>query len=404
VLTERADVVARFQGGGNAGHTVAVNEETFVLHLIPSGILRAEKVCVIGNGVVVDPLTLAEEIRGLEARGIEVRSRLQISNRAHLVFPWHKQADAWREGAGNTTLKIGTTKRGIGPTYADKAHRNGIRAGDLARPALLRQRFDEQLRVYNQLFERQGQNLLDGEREWAAMADAAELLGPLVTDTVLNLHAARERGHDLLLEGAQGTWLDIDFGTYPYVTSSNTTVGGACTGTGLPPTAVDEVVGVVKAYTTRVGEGPFPTEVHGDEGEALRKAGNEFGATTGRPRRCGWLDAVASRYAVLLNGVTSLAVTKLDVLDEFETLRIATAYRLDGQELLQMPADVESLERVEPVYEEHPGWQCSTRDVRSWDGLPENARRYLARLAELLGAPVGMVSTGPRRDATFTVG
>ena len=399
-LSQGADIVARFQGGNNAGHTVEFDSKKFVLHLIPSGILRDDSICVIGNGVVVDPIGLAGEVRELEATGISVRDRLRISDRAHLVFQYHKEMDGLRESAAGERT-IGTTRRGIGPTYADKANRIGIRGVNLARPERLREKFTAQLERYNTIFTNAGVDTLDLETEWARVADAAEMLGPMVCDTVLLLHKALEQEQDILLEGAQGSWLDIDFGTYPYVTSSNTTIGGICTGAGLPPQSVGEVLGVVKAYATRVGEGPFPTELDDAAGDELRRAGNEFGATTGRPRRCGWLDAVSARYAIMLNGVTSLAVTKLDVLDHLHEIKICTGYTLDGEPVEGVPADIDDLARVVPTYESWPGWQESTEEMRSWDALPEKAQRYLERVSELLRAPISLISTGPDREQTF---
>ena len=402
VMTELADLVIRFQGGNNAGHTVEIGASKYVLHLIPSGILRAGKRCIIGNGVVVNPVDLLKEVQELEQRGIAVRSRLELSSRAHLVFAYHRLADASRETKLGGSM-IGTTKRGIGPTYADKANRVGIRAGDLCHIARLEQRFRAQLAAYNRVFAQQGVELLDADTEWPAIANAARELAPLVTDTIVSVNRAAKAGQSLLFEGAQGTHLDIDYGTYPYVTSSNTTTGGACTGGGISPRAITQVVGVVKAYTTRVGEGPFPTELRGADGEDLRKVGSEYGATTGRPRRCGWFDAIACRYAVLLNGVDSLAVTKLDVLDHLPEIKICTAYRLDGQTISDFPADTEALARVEPVYESVRGWQQPTTQAQSWAELPPLAQAYLNRLAELLETRVGLVSTGPGREQTFTV-
>ena len=403
VLTEAADVVIRFQGGGNAGHTVEIGDDKYVLHLLPSGILRPDKSCIIGNGVVVDPLALVEEIQELEGRGVDVRDRLQLSRRAHLVFSYHKIADSWQEDAPGA-LKLGTTKRGIGPTYSEKAQRTGIRAGDMKDLATLKSRFEAQLAAHNRLFAARGQECLDLASEWEQLAAAAEVLAPLLADTATSVDQALGDGRKLLFEGAQGTWLDIDYGTYPFVTSSNTTAGGACTGGGIAPRRIDRVVGVIKAYTTRVGEGPFPTELTGPEGEALRQAGNEYGATTGRPRRCGWADAVACRYAVMLNGVDSLAVTKLDVLDGLESINICTSYTLDGNPIDVMPDDAADLARVTPVYETLPGWHDATSAASSWDELPSNAKTYLSRLSELVGAKIGIVSTGPKRRSTMFVG
>ena len=402
VLTKDAQMVVRFQGGNNAGHTVETENEKFVLHLIPSGILRGETDNVIGNGVVVDPVGLAEEMNALEARGVNV-SRLQVSSRAHLIMPWHKNLDAFNENKASKGKKIGTTRRGIGPAYAAKANRTAIRGCDILKPARFEALFREQAADYNRIYGPLGAEKLDVDAAWKEVSAAADRIRPFVKDTVFSVNQAAKAGKNVLLEGAQGAFLDIDHGTYPFVTSSNTTSGGACTGSGLPPRAIDCVWGVIKAYTTRVGEGPFPTEQDNATGEFLRTKGGEFGATTGRSRRCGWLDIVASRHSCMVNGVDLLAVTKLDVLDELDEIRICTAYKLDGEILPAFPADVEDLARVEPVYETLPGWKTSTASARSMADLPENARKYLARMAELLEAKIGIVSIGPKRDQTFTV-
>jgi len=402
VLTESADVVVRFQGGNNAGHTVEVGSDKFVLHLIPSGIIRPQALCVIGNGVVVNPLALAEEIDGLQKRGVQVEGRLQISTRCQLVFRYHQILDGMFEKKLGEN-KIGTTKRGIGPAYADKVNRVGIRAALMRRPERLRERFRQQATFYNQIFRDAGVEEIDLDAEWERLAPVVRRLAPLVEDTVLTLNRAVAEGREILFEGAQGTWLDVDFGTYPYVTSSNTTVGGACTGSGVPPSRIDRVVGVAKAYTTRVGSGPFPTELHDEAGEMLRRNGNEYGATTGRPRRCGWFDAVATRYAALLNGVDALAVTKLDVLDSVDPIPVCVAYEVDGRRITEMPSDTDAVARAVPVYETLPGWRRSTADAGSWEDLPEAARAYLRRLEELVQAPLELVSVGPRRSQTFRV-
>ena len=402
VLTRDAEMVVRFQGGNNAGHTVETETEKIVLHLVPSGILRGDTDCVIGNGVVVDPVGLMSEMQSLKDRGIDV-SRLQLSTRAHLIMPWHKLLDAYNEGRAGKGKKIGTTKRGIGPAYAAKANRVGIRACDILRPARFEALFREQAAEYNRVYVPCGAENLDVEAAWKEVSEAAQWIAPYVRDTLLSVHDAVKAGKNILLEGAQGAFLDIDHGTYPFVTSSNTTSGGACTGTGLPPRAITGVWGVLKAYTTRVGEGPFPTEQTNDLGDFLRTKGGEFGATTGRSRRCGWLDIVAARYSCMVNGVDLLAVTKLDVLDELDEIAICTAYKLDGRILPGFPADIEDLERAEPVYETLPGWKADTTGARSMNDLPENARRYLARVAELLEAKIGIVSIGPKRDQTFFV-
>jgi adenylosuccinate synthase len=400
VLTRDADVVVRFQGGNNAGHTVEIGDNKFVLHLIPSGILRPEAQCVIANGLVVSLTGLKEELDGLEAKGIDISDRLFISDRCQLLFAYHCMADGLKEGQLGEN-KIGTTKRGIGPAYADKANRCGIRARELQRPEVMKKKFYAEGIKYNRLFAEHGVDRLDLDAEWAKLAEIAAQLAPMVTDTALLLNRAADEGKSILFEGAQGMWLDIDFGTYPFVTSSNTSVGGACTGTGMAPSRIQEVVGVAKAYTTRVGAGPFPTELNDEVGEFMRQKGHEFGATTGRPRRCGWFDAVATRYAVMLNGVTGIALTKMDVLDEFETLKICTAYELDGKTITDMPADSDDLSRVTPLYEEVPGWCQDTTNVTSYDQLPEKAKAYIARLMELINARPQIISVGPRRAQTF---
>ncbi len=402
VLAAKADMVVRFQGGNNAGHTVEIGDEKFVLHLIPSGILRDDSMCVIGNGLVVEPLGLVAEMQELERKGINIRDRLQLSTGAHLVFDCHKILDSLRE-TNQTASKIGTTLRGIGPTYADKANRVGIRASDLRHPQQLEAKFRHLVASYNLIFERYGRAPLDADCEWNNLAPAAKFLAPLVGDTVTTINAAVRADKAVLFEGAQGMWLDIDHGTYPYVTSSNTTVGGVCTGAGLAPKYVHHVIGVIKAYTTRVGEGPFPTELDTKDSKALREAGNEYGATTGRPRRCGWFDAVASRFTVMINGIDTLAVTKLDVLDHLDVIRICVAYELDDQRLENMPTDIEDLQRVVPIYEDHPGWKQSTVAAKCLADLPENAKKYLDRIAEMLEIPIQIISIGPRRAQVFFI-
>lgn len=400
VLTERADWVVRAQGGNNAGHTVEVGEERFVLHLVPSGILHDGKRCVIGNGVVLDPVALVEEIRGVIARGFTVEGRLFISDRAHVVFPYHRMLDAQGEARKAKGDQIGTTQRGIGPAYSDKAARFGLRMGDLVDPDfpdLLRARIEDKNRALSAL----GAPTVEFAEILAATQEAMTVLSPLVCDTVPLLHDAVRAGDNLLFEGAQGIMLDIDFGTYPYVTSSNSSSGGAATGSGVPPNRMDRVVGVLKAYTTRVGEGPFPTELHDADGEELRRVGREFGATTGRPRRCGWFDAVVARHAGMTCGVDEWALTKLDVLDGFETLKICTAYELDGQQVDHVPANVRRLARCTPIYEEMPGWQTSTQGITRYEDLPAAAQRYIARLEDVSGAPVAILSLGPRRAETI---
>lgn len=402
VLSRDADVVVRYQGGNNAGHTVKVGDERYVLHLIPSGILHAEKMCVIGNGVVVDPLALVEEIEGLESRGVVVAGRFFVSDRAHVVLPFHGALDAAREASRAGGRKIGTTKRGIGPAYGDKASRQGLRMGDLLEPefpSALRRRVEEANRVLSAM----GGEPLDPERVVADYTAALRRVAPFVADSVWILDRAAREGKSILFEGAQGTMLDIDFGSYPFVTSSNATAGGACTGTGIAPQRVDRVIGVMKAYTTRVGEGPFPTELHDEIGAHLGREGNEFGATTGRPRRCGWFDAVVARYSAVVNGVDFWAVTKLDVLDGIGTVKICTAYECDGRRYENMPAGVRLLERCRPVYEELPGWRDSTKEATRFEDLPDRARAYVNRICELTGVPLGILSVGPGRAKTLRI-
>ena len=402
VLSEGVDLVVRYQGGNNAGHTVEIGEDRYVLHLIPSGILHENRICVIGNGVVVDPLVLTEEIKGLHEQGIDTAGRLFISDRAQVIFNYHRELDAWKEGHKDNDLKIGTTKRGIGPAYADKASRTGLRMGDLLDPdfeSLLQERIDEK----NAYLKAVGGGTLDSAGMHAELAEAAAFLKDYIIDTIPMLNEAYKAGQTLLFEGAQGTMLDIDFGTYPFVTSSSATAGGSSTGTGLPPQAVDRVIGVVKAYTTRVGEGPFPTELTCETGEQIAKAGREFGATTGRPRRCGWFDAVIARYAAMVNGIDVWAMTKLDVLDEIETLRICTHYEVDGERVDMIPGNIRKLIRCVPVYEEMPGWMSPTTEITNYDDLPENAKKYVERLCELTEVPLGILSVGPRRESTLRI-
>ena len=399
VLTRDVDMVVRFQGGNNAGHTVEIGSEKYVLHLVPSGIFRAGVACVIGNGLVVDPVDLMNEMQSLKERGIDI-SAIELSDKAHLIFAYHKRYDKLKELAAGTA-KIGTTGRGIGPAYADKAHRCGIRGGELKNIENLKKLFTAECEKYNRIFADAGVEELNVDEEWAKVEVAAKYLAPHVCDTVLSVNKAAKAGKNILFEGAQGALLDIDHGTYPFVTSSNTTSGGACTGSGIAPRYIDTVWGVMKAYTTRVGEGPFPTELFDASGEELRRIGNEFGATTGRPRRCGWFDAVISAYSCMINGINKLAITKLDVLDTLEEICICTAYELDGKVITEMPTNADELSRVKPLYETLPGWCESTAEARSMADLPENARKYLARIAELVDAEVAIVSVGPKRDQTF---
>ena len=402
LLTQYADVVVRFQGGNNAGHTLVVGGEKTVLHLIPAGILHPGKACVIGNGVVLDPEVFVMEIDRLQAKGALADERqLVLSLDAHVIMPWHKQIDLAREAAAGAG-KIGTTGRGIGPTYEDKVARRGLRVRDLLDEARLARKVKERLATARDELARLGAVAdLDEGAIVARYAALGKRLARHATDASLWLHRALREGKQLLFEGAQGTMLDVDQGTYPFVTSSNTVAGNAVVGCGLGPRAVDYVLGVTKAYSTRVGGGPYPTELRDATGERLRQLGGEFGATTGRPRRTGWLDALALRYAVRVNGLDGIAITKLDVLAGFETLRIAVAYRVDGRTLDEMPSDPELLERCEPVYEDLPGFTEKLDGLRAFDRFPENARRYVRRVEALAGVKVMGISVGADRGETI---
>jgi len=402
VLAERADMVVRYQGGANAGHTVDTGEgKSFVLHQIPSGILQGA-VCVVGNGVVLDPEQMFAELDALEGRGVRTEQKLHVSDRAHLTMPYHKLLDRARE----QQEKIGTTGRGIGPTYEDKYGRRGVRVGDLRNLDRAKEAVRARVEAANQMLGMLGAGSAEranAEEHVALLERLAPRLLPLAVDSGRVVWEALARGESVLLEGAQGALLDVDHGTYPYVTSSNTTAGGAAVGVGIGPTAIDAVLGVVKAYTTRVGNGPLPTEAEPAVAQRIRELGGEFGATTGRPRRCGWFDAVVVRYAVRVNGLTGLAVTKLDVLDTFAEIPVGVGYRLDGQEIDSMPADVETIGRVEPIYETVAGWQRPLNEVRRLADLPAAARAYVDRLQDLAGAPVRYVSVGTRRDQIIEV-
>jgi adenylosuccinate synthase len=397
LLTSHFSIVARYQGGHNAGHTVYVNGAKFILRLIPSGILHPGVTCVIGNGVVVDPKALFAEVDELTKNGIDVSQRVLISDKAHLILPYHRDLDLLSE-ARRGERKIGTTSRGIGPAYEDKIARRGIRVGDLTDPKGLEQNVRDNVTARNRLVH-------DTTMDWQVVLDEllqhAERLRPMIRDVSALLTDAMRAGQSIMFEGAQGTLLDIDHGTYPYVTSSNASIGGICTGLGVPPRAIDRVLGVVKAYTTRVGEGPFPTELFGEMGNRLRESGSEYGAVTGRPRRCGWYDAVAVRYAARINGLDGLALTKLDVLDGLERIDICTSYTCGGRTLTEFPSDVGQLARCEPVYESMPGWNAPTAGVRRFDQLPAEARKYIARLEEVSGVRAAIVSTGSERDDTI---
>ena len=399
VLTEEADVVVRTQGGNNAGHTVYIGKQRYVLHLVPSGILRPSTVCIIGNGVVVDPLSLVEEIKGLLKLKVKVNGNLLLSETAHLVLPYHRLIDEQREvmkGKG----KIGTTKRGIGPAYADKADRTGLRVVDLVNPARFELILKQRIKENNEILRAFGAKPLSFKKVHEAYREAGDYLAPFVANTVVWLHEANRRKKSILFEGAQGTFLDIDHGTYPFVTSSNTTAGGACTGSGVPPHRMHRVVGVMKAYTTRVGEGPLPTE-DSFVSNLLHTMGREFGATTGRARRCGWFDAVATRHAAMVNGIDELAITNIDGLDTVETIKVCTGYRCGSKKYDYIPNDIETFSKCQPVYQEFPGWQTSTEQVKSWKEMPARAKSYLKAISELTGAKLRIASVGPARDQTL---
>ncbi|MGA7306301.1 MAG: adenylosuccinate synthase [Rhodothermales bacterium] len=397
------DVVARYQGGANAGHTICWDDETFVLHLVPSGIFNTGVDCVIGNGVVIDPAALIEEIRMIKEKGFDPEGRLFISHHAHLIMPYHKALDQAKERYLDAGA-IGTTGRGIGPAYVDKYGRAGIRVVDLLdRDTLhrkLRWNIEEKNAVLRSIYGAEGLDVDKIIEEYVAFD---ELIDPYVKDTTYFLNDALAQGKQVLAEGAQGSLLDVDFGTYPFVTSSHPTVGGCCTGLGIPPSSIERVVGIVKAYTTRVGNGPFPTELLDETGEKLRKLGHEFGATTGRPRRCGWLDLVALRYAVMINGMTEVAITKLDVLNTLDEIRVATHYRIDGKTTDRFASDFDKLDRAEPVYRTFEGWSSGIESIRTWDDLPRQVKEYLGFVSDAIGVPIRYVSTGPRRSETISL-
>jgi adenylosuccinate synthase len=401
VLTEQADVVVRTQGGNNAGHTVFLGPKKYVLHLIPSGILRKNKLCVIGNGVVIDPVGLVKEIEGLKLLKVKVARNLVVSETAHIVLPYHRELDAQREVLKGKN-KIGTTKRGIGPAYGDKAARVGLRMIDLVDPVRFEEKLRDRIRENNEVLKALGAKPLSFKKVLAEYRAAGDYLRPYVANTVVLLHQATRRGDRILFEGAQGTFLDIDHGTYPFVTSSNTTSGGACTGSGVAPNRMDEVVGVMKAYTTRVGEGPLPTE-NAEISDLLHGMGREFGATTGRARRCGWFDSVATRHATMVNGIDKLAITNLDGLDTVATIKVCVAYRHGKERFDYMPNDARLLAECEPVYVEFEGWQTPTDKAKSWKDLPPKARAYLKAIAELSEAKLFIASVGPAREQTIFV-
>ncbi|OGF99422.1 MAG: adenylosuccinate synthase [Candidatus Glassbacteria bacterium RIFCSPLOWO2_12_FULL_58_11] len=403
-LASRADIVARFQGGANAGHTVVVEGTQFILHQIPSGIIFPQPECVIGNGVVIDPAGFIEERENLNKRGIKTAGRIKISGKAHMLLSYHKVMDQERE-ASRGKGKIGTTGRGIGPAYEDKIARNGVRVMDFHNPDKLRAKILENAGLNNKILQAIGsQVVLDGQAIAEEVLSYRDTFLELETDVSLFLYEGLARGKKLLIEGAQGLMLDVDHGTYPYVTSSNTSIGGAFAGLGLGPKAIEIVLGVIKAYTTRVGNGPLPTELKNKEGEKLRELGAEYGATTGRPRRCGWFDAVVTRYSKRINGLTGLAVTKLDVLDTLDEIKICNAYQWRGKTLTEFPFDPDVLEQCEPVYEVHKGWKTETSGITDYDSLPAAARKYLARISEIMDCPIRLVSVGVQRDQIINCG
>ena len=403
VLSERFKVVARYSGGHNAGHTVTIKGQKFILQLIPCGVLREGCRGVIGNGVVLDPFAFMKEVDALRATGIKVDGNLFVSNRAHVILPYHRLIELAAENAPGR-VKIGTTSRGIGPTYEDKMARSGLRVQDLLDKSLLQKHIANACREKNTIAHALfNSEPLDADKMYADYSAIADRVAPFVADTALLLNRAIANGESVMFEGAQGTMLDIDHGTYPFVTSSSATSGGAATGTGVPPTAINTVIGVTKAYCTRVGEGPFPTESKDEIGEALRKKGNEFGAVTGRPRRTGWLDLPLLRYSNMINGTNWLVVTKLDVLDDQPEIPVCVGYKIDGKETQQIPAQISGYEKIEPVYTKLPGWQSSTFGVDNYDRLPGPAKRYLEFVERESGAKVGIVSTGPDREQTMVV-
>jgi adenylosuccinate synthase len=401
MLSEHVDIVARYQGGANAGHTVCIGDKQYVLHLLPSGMFHPHITCVIGNGVVIDPTALLNEIAKLEAAGINVHGRLLISHNAHLIMPYHKLLDTIRE---QTAQRIGTTGRGIGPAYIDKFMRVGIRIVDLLDRDVLAAKLKQNVAEKNQILTKvYGETHIDVDAIIAEYQEFDKRIDEYVTDTTLYLHQALKAGKHIIAEGAQGALLDVDHGTYPFVTSSNPTSGGACTGLGIPPTAVEGIIGVAKAYCTRVGEGPFPTEQINATGELLRSVGHEFGATTGRPRRCGWFDAVALQHSARVNGIGKLVITKLDVLDGFDEIQICTGYEFKGKRLRGFPIDAETLQHVTPVYESFEGWKSSLVNMRAFGDLPTKAQKYLNALSQLTEIPLWFVSVGPKRDQSLFV-
>ncbi len=402
MLAEKADVIARFQGGANAGHTIITKDKKLILHLIPSGVTYEDKICYIGNGVVLDLFGILEELEALKSEGISIKDRLFISSAANLVMPYHKLIDGIEEkkrgGDG-----LGTTLRGIGPAYRDKISRCGVRLADLYAPERLKKKLEYQEKIKAEYFSGSDDERADLEKTYNDMIKLAPIFEPFITNVSIDLENHYKAGKTILYEGAQGAMLDIDLGTYPFATSSNTTVGGALTGLGIGPKMIDEVVGIVKAYTTRVGGGPFPTELVDDDGTSLREAGCEYGATTGRPRRCGWLDLVSLKHACRINGVDKIAITKLDVLDGFDKIKVCTGYKLNGDILTEVPLDLSDLWDIKPVYEEIDGWDQPTAGLTKFDDLPEKAKKYVKYMADSLGVGIELISTGPKRDDTIVL-
>jgi len=402
LLAADADIVVRFQGGANAGHTIIVDDKKYILHLIPSGIIHPGKICYIGNGLVVDPFALKEEIDFLNEKGIDCKDRLFISPAANLVLPYHKLIEELQE-KNRGTASLGTTKRGIGPAYVDKVARNGIRVADIFAPDRLKKRLEYQRVIKERYLTGSEDERADLELTYKRLMEMTELFKEITVDVSLALYQAHRAGKTILFEGAQGSMLDIDLGTYPYATSSNTTTGGALTGLGVSPKMIDRIIGIIKAYTTRVGAGPFPTELVDKTGEELQRIGDEFGAATGRPRRCGWLDLVALRHAVRINGVDSIVITKLDVLDEFDEIKVCTEYKLKGQRLTQVPLDLADLNQVKPVYKTMPGWKTDTTGTTSFNDLPKLTKDYLNFITDDLDVDIFLISTGANRKETIFV-
>ncbi|MEX1212312.1 MAG: adenylosuccinate synthase [Balneolaceae bacterium] len=402
LLSKEANYVIRYQGGANAGHTLKFDDQEVVLHLIPSGMFNGDATCIIGNGVVIDPIALVQEIEQVEAMGVHLKEKLKISESAHMILPYHKVLDQVKEKSRGKEA-IGTTGRGIGPAYVSKVSRVGIRMADLLNRTEFEGKLKQTLKDINQALEHiYGVDPLDPAEMMKQLEPAFDRIAPYICNTTELVHDAIDSGDQILLEGAQGSLLDLDHGTYPFVTSSSPTAGGACTGSGIPPTAITDVIGITKAYCTRVGNGPFPTELHDKTGEELRKHGSEFGATTGRPRRCGWLDLVALSYAVRLNGLTEIAFTKLDVLDHFDEIQVCTEYEIDGERTRIFPAACEDLDRVKPIYTTLKGWKGeTTRNIETLEGLPNAAQAYIKYAEKALGVPFRIISTGPKRSETI---